>query len=268
MTTIFDGKNYALGKEKEIKSQVANLNKKGIKPKLATILVGDNPASRLYVSLKQKAGERVGIEVEVYKVNKIKTAIHILHLIKLLNDDPKIHGIMVQLPLPEKFKKDQAKIINQIAPHKDVDGMQENSTYLPATVKAVMTVLKEAKLTGNNKKILVIGAKGEVGRRLVLALKTKWWKIEEADIDTKNLTTLAQRVKCIISCTGQEGLIKANMVGENSVVIDVGAPKGDVDFNEVSKKARFITPVPGGVGPVTIVSLLENLVEAAYNTHK
>ncbi len=239
MTTIFDGRAYAAEKEKLLVEKIAKLERP---PKLVTILVGNDPASATYVDLKKKAGERVGIEVEIRVT---------LQSIESLNNDLAVDGIMIQLPIAEK------EYINKINPQKDVDGMREDSPFLPATVKAILAIMEEAKVT-KEMTIAVVGAKGEVGRRLfkVLEQSHKVIKLDKGD----DFIQLLQ-ADVIICATGIPGIITQNLVKESVILIDVGAPKPEVS-PEAAQKASFVTPVPGGVGPVTIVSLLENVVEA------
>ena len=245
MAIIFDGRTFAAKKEEELKEKVSTLRQRGIVPRLASILVGDDPASKLYVGLKKKAAERVGIEVEV---------IDSTDEIERLNKDEGVKGIMIQMPLPDGLEDRTESIINSINPDKDVDGLRSDSKFLHPTSKAVIDILKEAEgqLKVKPKSACVVGGRGMVGAPLVKELKRLGYELtekrEEADI--------------LVSCTGTPNLIEPDMVKKGAIVIDVGSPKGDVEFEDVSKKASFITPVPGGVGPVTISCLLENLISA------
>lgn len=275
---VFDGKKFAKDKETLLLNKVKQLRKHGITPKLAAILVGDDPASKIYVSIKQKTAERIGIALQLIEL-KQSTAQRLLHLIKELNVDDAVHGIMVQLPLPGELNKSHAKdlILNTIALEKDVDGLrQDNSShasdklvYMPAVVKAILYSIEVAQKLGfaprnlKKAKICVVGASGVVGKRLVGVMGELGGTVVKTDVKTKDLSSKTQKAEILISATGVSGLIKGNMVKPGSVVIDVGAPNGDVDFESVSKVSSFITPVPGGIGPVTVVSLIGNVVEAA-----
>ncbi len=266
---IFDGKKFANGREAILLNKVRKLRLDGVTPKLVAILVGNDPASRIYVGLKQKAAERVGITLHLIKLKQV-SAQKLLHLIKELNTNNSVHGIMVQLPLPGKLDVSEIRttVLDSIAAEKDVDGLRTKSTFVPAAVKAVLYSIKEAQKLGcvqkdfNGIKICVVGATGMIGRPLVEILKAKGAEIIPANTKTKDLRTETRKGDVLISATGVFGIIKGNMVKPGAVVIDVGAPKGDVDFASVNKVASFITPVPGGIGPVTVVSLLENVVEA------
>lgn len=261
MAIIFDGKAFASQKEKDLKMKVSSLRLQGIIPHLSSILIGSDPASRIYVNLKKKAAERIGAELDIYYLNENTKISEILQLINSLNNDEDIQGIMVQLPLPDSLKPAKYEIINSIFLDKDVDGLRTDSKFLHPTSKAVIEILNEAKrrlrleLKNESCKAAVVGETGMVGVPLVKELKKLGYEL----INERN------KADVLISCTGKPKLIEESMVKEGAIVIDVGSPKGDVDFNSVSKKAGFITPVPGGVGPVTISCLLENLILACYN---
>lgn len=269
MSIIFDGRKFAkkiqVGLAKEVKWQKS----KGITPKLVTFVDLDNKASSVYTQIKKKVAEDIGIEVEVYRINKLRGQAPLIQSIKLLNDDTSIHGIMIQLPLPLSWRKSKStdKIIENIDKKKDVDGLRKNSPFLPATIKAIKSIMDEAGVIKTDG-ILVVGSKGEVGRRLVNFLSHAGYSVVGVDKNTKNLGEVTSKADVLITATGEKNLITAAMVKPHAVVIDVGYPEGDVDFNLVSKKTRFITPVPGGVGPVTVVSLMQNLVEAAGRVAK
>lgn len=250
MTIIFDGREYASEKEKSLGIRVLGLKSRGVYPKLASIIIGDDPASVLYVNLKKKAAERIGAELDIYKFREKTSRGEVIALINTLNDDKNVSGIMVQLPLPEKIQMLKMQIINSIDPQKDVDGLRGNSLYLHPTAKAVMQAIEKSKT--NLKNVYIFGEKGMVGSSLVKELKKQNYKFA---FDSRDADIL-------ISATGHPGLVTADMVKSGAVVIDVGSPIGDVDFESVSKKAGFITPVPGGIGPVTISCLLENLISA------
>lgn len=252
MTIIFDGKKFAQEKEEELKAKVAKLK---TKPKLVSILVGKNPASVLYTNLKQKAAQRVGINFEIKNLPPTISAIELTKIISDLNNDEKVNGIMVQLPLPSTLKQKTDFIVNHIDKNKDVDGLTKNSPFMPATTKAVIRIIPNRELN----RVVVVGSKGMVGKSVIKELKNLKYNVVGVDQDEKDLKSKTQTADLLISATGVPNLIKPDMVSEDVAIIDVGSPTGDVDPS-ASLRASFYTPVPGGVGPVTIVSLLENLI--------
>ncbi len=257
MAIIFDGRDFARSKEEKLKKDIFHLKEKGITPKMVSILVGEDPASVLYVNLKRKAAERIGAILEVKRFGSEVEKGKLMDEIKSLNKNKLVHGIMVQLPLPGGLRAHTKEILETIDSNKDVDGLKEKGFFLHATAKAIVQIIKLAN-ADISKKVCVIGTEGMVGRSLVRELRRLGYPMEEK----------SQNADILITATGKAGLIKGDMVKAGAVVIDVGSPKGDVDFESVSKKAAFITPVPGGVGPVTIVSLLDNLLIAAKNLLK
>lgn len=265
MTTIFDGKRFAWKLEGQLRTQVAKLIKLGIRPKLVSLLVGSDPASVLYTNLKKHKAESVGIQMAV-RSGKWKTDKEIIEEIEILNKNVSVHGIMVQLPLPDALKADTQAILNAIAPKKDVDGLGQESHFVQATVRAVLVILVEAQAIPKKHSVVVVGADGMVGKGIFHQLTLKGFTVHGVDVENHTPAPITQNADVLISATGHPALIKANMVKDGAIVIDVGSPKGDVDFLPVSRKTSFITPVPGGVGPVTIVSLLENLVQAAKSS--
>lgn len=257
MAIVFDGRAYAAKKILKLDKEVALLKNRGINPKLASILIGEDPASELYVSLKKKRAESIGAEMDVYYLKEKELLETILALIDSLNSDPTVYGIMVQLPLPSNFSLgDKEEIINLIKKEKDVDGLREDSPFVHPTAMAVLQVIEEARLRLTSarqaKTICVVGKTGMVGSALLREIKNTNYKLVENSEDADIL----------VSATGSPNIIKANMVKKGAIVIDVGSPKGDVDSG-VSKVARFMTPVPGGIGPITISCLLENLIVTA-----
>lgn len=263
-TTVFDGKAYARKKEDELFHKIEKLSKR---PTMATIIVGVDPASKLYVRLKKEAAERIGAQMDVYEFPKEISREELLLRINHLNSDKTLDGIMIQLPLPDHLKDETEHIVHHISKEKDVDGLRDDSPFMPATVRAVISILDEAKKKINiaeDAYVVVVGAKGEVGSKLVEVLSRSDYEVggltRDIDEETFMKETLSARV--IISATGSPGIITKDHIREGTIVIDVGSPKGDVEFSEVKTKAGFITPVPGGVGPVTVLSLLENLVES------
>jgi methylenetetrahydrofolate dehydrogenase (NADP+)/methenyltetrahydrofolate cyclohydrolase len=270
MTRIFDGKSFVKQKEDNLRKRAEDLSGLGVTPKLVSIIVGDNPASILYVNLKKKAAERIGAEVEIKKFNEDVNFDLLIQEIRRLNSDKSVHGIMIQLPLPEKFsRKERDSIIDTISEEKDVDGLRKNSKFTPPTAKAVLYILSISEEYSHFGKypvvISIVGAKGFIGGQIVKALQDLHlgsYKIIAVDRKTPNYEQILQNSDVLISVTGSPGIIGKNEIKKGATVIDVGSPKGDVKTDEVLGKAAFISPVPGGVGPVTIVCLLENLVEA------
>lgn len=276
---FFDGKKIAAGKERELKKEVERLRRKGITPGLVSIVVGDVGGGKFYQSLKKKAAQRIGAEIKIISLNPSVSLGEIKAKIEKYNSDVKVHGVMVQLPLPGNLKLKTKDLINAIDPQKDVDGLREDSQFLTPVVKAVLAALIEASYVLSSEsvqlktglKIVVVGAKGFEGAKITRVLKEMGYKVEGVDVATKNIKLrpeddrpLAEKTKnadILISVTGSPGLIRPEMVKEGVAVIDIGSPKGDVD-KAAYKKAVFVSPVPGGIGPVTISSLLENLVEA------
>lgn len=260
---VFDGKKFA-------KRNLESLPKDKGKT-LVSILVGNDKASEIYTKLKQKAAKSVGCKMEVRRFNENVDVTSIIRIIEVLNKDESVDGIMVQLPLPGKIQNLKHKIQNSINREKDVDGMREDSDFVPATVKAVISIIQEslqfdgqARINKSKDKIVVVGGEGSVGKALIANLRMyELTNVRGVDIETQNLKSKIQNADVVISATGVPNLIKGDMVKDGVVVIDVGAPKGDVEFESVSKKAKFITPVPGGVGPVTVACLMENLVVGA-----
>lgn len=267
---IFDGREFASAKQNELAEKVSVLKKKGITPKLVSIIVGENPVSVLYVGLKKKAAERIRCKMLIIRCKKEITKQELIKKIQNFSSDSKIHGIMVQLPLPANFsKEDRDEILETIDSKKDVDGLRKESKFVTPVVKAVLYALEEGMKTilplrVRPCKVVVVGATGFEGRRIYRVLDSdKRFVIEGADSGTKDLGQKTKNAYVIISATGVAGLIKKNMIKDGSIIIDVGSPKGDIERN-VYERAGFVTPVPGGIGPMTISCLLENLVEASF----
>lgn len=272
MTLIFDGKAVAQKRLEALVEEVEKLNKNGINPKLVTIYVGNDPASKLFLSLKKTAANEVGAELEIKNFDEQTTTHEIISLIQTLNSDKNVHGIMVQLPLPDKFGKDERdQILKTIAPDKDVDGMLEDSPYLTPVVKAILLALQEAiKLNLDNtpEKVAVVGAKGFVGSRVMRVLEEMEYDAVGLGRNTENWQQKIKEADVVISVTGEEKIINEGMIKKGVIVIDVGSPKPDVDKESVKGKAAFLSPVPGGVGPLTVVLLIENLIESARGGEK
>lgn len=267
MAIIFDGKEYAEKKKLLLQNQADKAREMGVIPHLATIVVGDNPASILYTNLKKKFIESLGCQVDIYNLPENINLKDIELLIKTLNEDETVHGIMVQLPLPNSIVNLKSSILNLISKDKDIDGLRDDSNFLHPTSKAVMEVLAmaiyETKIDVMT--VCVVGASGMVGKPLVKEFKKLGYMVLEADKDTENLKSLTLQADAVVSATGSMNLISSDMVNDETIIIDVGSPYADVQ-KEIVEKASFITPVPNGVGPVTITCLAENLILAASST--
>ena len=285
--SIIDGKQVASDIRKELKQEVADLKAKGITPGLAVILVGDNPASKSYVTAKEKACAEVGIMSDDNRLPANTTEEELLTLIDKLNKRDDIHGILVQLPLPKHI--DENKVIMAIAPEKDVDGFHpvnvgrlviEQQAFLPCTPHGIIQLLQRSGVQLDGSHVVIVGRSNIVGKPLLNLLIQKASSgnatVTLCHTHTRNLASYTRQADILIAAAGHPNTITANMVREGAVVIDVGvnrvsapdSPKGyhlvgDVDFENVKEVASKITPVPGGVGPMTITMLLFNTVESA-----
>ncbi|MGP1564032.1 MAG: bifunctional methylenetetrahydrofolate dehydrogenase/methenyltetrahydrofolate cyclohydrolase FolD [Treponema sp.] len=285
---IIDGKSIAQSIREEIKIKTEALKTKGISPCLAVILVGSNPASVSYVTGKQKALAEVGMNDRSVRLPESTTEQELISLIQELNADKNVHGILVQLPLPQHI--DEEKIILAIDPAKDVDGFHPvnvgnlvigKKTFLPCTPHGIIVLLKRMNIETDGKSAVVIGRSNIVGKpaALLLARKDLNATVTICHSGTKNIADITRRADILIAAAGRANIVTADMVKEGAAVIDVGVNRipdaskksgfrlaGDVDFENVKEKAAFITPVPGGVGPMTIAMLMANTLEAAENT--
>jgi len=275
---IISGLEVSSKIKKELIIKVQSLNKNGIYPCLSTILVGDDPASTIYVRNKHRPCSEVGIET---KDNKIDSSIEekkLIELITSLNEDPSIHGILMQLPLPPHIN--QFNVINAINPKKDVDGLtyynaglllNKRATLIPCTPLGVMELLKYYNIELKGKDVVIVNRSILVGKPIALLLLDKDATVMIFHSHTKNINEKVRNADIVITAVGNRKLftLREESVKEGVVVIDIGITrengkiKGDVDFENVSKKASWITPVPGGVGPMTIAMLLKNTVIAA-----
>lgn len=275
--TILDGKALSDKSKQQLKNEVETLKQKGLTPGLAVILVGLDPASQTYVNSKEKACEAIGIYSKKITMNEDISEEKLLETIKELNEDESIHGILVQLPLPKHI--DSAKVLEAIIPQKDVDGFHEynvgklvtgNETFVPCTPLGVMKILEEYGINPVGLDACVVGRSNIVGKPMMNLLLNAGATVTITHSKTKDLKAHTLRADLLVVGIGRPNFITADMVKEGAVVIDVGINRlesgkltGDVDFDGVSKKASFITPVPGGVGPMTIAMLLHNTVRAA-----
>lgn len=276
--TLLDGKMLSQRVKDEIKAQTSELRASGVEPALAVILVGDDAPSHTYVNNKVKACEQCGVKSFVYKLAQNTTQSELLALINTLNFDDSVDGILVQLPLPKHI--DKAVILEAISVHKDVDGFHPfnvgllntgfEGALLPCTPLGVVRLLKAYDINVEGLNAVIIGASNIVGRPMATMLLNLGATVSICHIKTKDLSLYTRQADLIVVAAGCANLLKADMVKEGVIVVDVGINRlengklvGDVDFENVSKKASFISPVPGGVGPMTIAMLLENTLKAA-----
>lgn len=263
---LIDGKSLRDRILLELKEKVAKLSKK---PKLAIVLVGDDEASLKYIKQKQKAAAEIGAEAILINLSELASQKELEGKITELGEDKSVTGLIVQLPLPKSI--DTSLILKKIDPKKDVDGLTANSLFKSATPLGIMEILHDYKVTIAGKTAVVIGQSNLVGKPLSVMLEEEGAQVIRIDINTPQpIDHLVQQGDIVVSAVGKISLVTAEMVKPGAVVIDVGTNKdpetgkliGDVDFEEVSKKASLITPVPGGVGPMTVAMLLTNLVNA------
>ena len=281
MATIIDGKELSKKLKEQMKDRVAQMRQQGIVPKLVVVQVGNNSASEVYVRNKHKACGEVGIESEVIKMPEETTQQELLDVVKGLNEDRTVDGILVQLPLPGQIN--EKVVLRSILPEKDVDGFHPvnvgllsigDDCYAPATPSGIIAMFKEYGIEIAGKHCVIIGRSNIVGKPMAALLLRHNATVTVCHSKTQNLSELTRQADIVIVATGHRHTLTADMVKEGAVVIDVGMNRnelgklcGDVDFEEVKEKASFITPVPGGVGPMTITELLENTILAAQRHH-
>lgn len=278
MAEIIDGKLVSAELRTKIKTDVSEfIASTGITPALAVILVGDDPASAVYVRNKHKACLDAGIRSIEIKLPASTDEATLLNKIRELNADTSVHGILVQLPLPEHISEE--KVINSILPEKDVDAFHPSNVgkivigkydFLPCTPAGIISLLDYYKVEVQGKRCVVIGRSNIVGKPMALLLLERNGTVTVAHSKTRDLPALAREADILVVAVGRPHFVGADMVKDGAVVIDVGINRlpdgrlvGDVDFDSVSKKASLITPVPGGVGPMTITTLLKNTLKAA-----
>ena len=277
MAQIIDGKKISAAVKAEVAAGVAALKERGIETGLAVVLVGDDPASRVYVNNKKKACALCGIRSFEYTLPAETKEEELLALVGQLNADPAVNGILVKLPLQPQI--DEQKVIAAIAPEKDVDAFTEGNVgrimigdyhFLPCTPAGCMTLIDSTGVSVDGKNCVVVGRSNIVGKPMAMLLLHRNGTVTICHSHTKNLAEICSQADILVSAVGKAGFITAPMVKEGAVVIDVGMNRnaegklcGDVDFEAVEKKAGFITPVPGGVGPITIAMLMRNTLTAA-----
>lgn len=275
---LIDGKLLAQGIRERIGKEVADLvARTGVRPGLAAILVGDDPASKLYVKNKQKACDSAGIYVDEHKLPAATTQRELLGLIDKVNLDPKVNGILVQLPLPPQI--DSKVILNAVSPAKDADGfhpcnigrlVEGNPVFTPCTPKGVIRMIEETGVGIEGKRAVVVGRSNIVGKPAALLLLHRNATVTVCHSKTKDLGAVCREADILVVAIGRAHFITAEMVKEGAVVVDVGVNRlddgrfvGDVEFDAVREKASWISPVPGGVGPMTIAMLLDNTLQSA-----
>ena len=274
MAKIIDGKAVSAAVKEQVRDEIA---RDGIKAGLAVVIVGNDPASRVYVNNKKKACEFCGIQSFEYALPEETTMEQLLDLIDTLNSDENVNGILVQLPLPKQL--DEKEVIARISPEKDVDAFHEqnvgkimigNYSFLPCTPSGCMDLIHSTGVEVSGKECVVIGRSNIVGKPMAMLLLHENGTVTICHSRTKNLAEVCSRADILVAAVGKPNFVTADMVKEGAVVIDVGINRlpdgklcGDVKFDEVSEKAGWITPVPGGVGPMTIATLMKNTLTAA-----
>lgn len=276
---IIDGKMLAQQIRENLRLKIKNL---GLTPCLAVVLVGDNEASQIYVRNKRKAAEEIGMECEVHHLSAESSFEQVADLVQKLNTNPEVNGIIVQMPLPQHLNSD--KILRLIDERKDVDGFglhnagllmqNQPSAMIAATPKGVLAMLRSTGIQLTGKHAVIIGRSNIVGRPLAALLLNQDCTVTVVHTLTQNIAEITKQADILVAACGCPKLVKADWVKDGAVVIDVGINRidnhlcGDVDFDEVAPKAAFISPVPGGVGPMTIAMLLENTVETCEKQMK
>jgi methylenetetrahydrofolate dehydrogenase (NADP+)/methenyltetrahydrofolate cyclohydrolase len=277
MAELIDGKELAKKIRSELKQKVEVLKEKGINPKLAVIMVGNDPGSTVYVKNKSKACEKVGIEFEEYLYEEDLTEEELLKVIDKLNKDDSIHGILLQSPVPKSININNA--FKHISPEKDVDGFNPvnvgnlsigEDAFISCTPYGIIKMFEEYNIETEGKNAVILGRSNIVGKPMIQCMLAKNSTVTVCHSKTKNIDQITKNADILIAAIGKPKFVTKDMVKDGCVVIDVGINRnedgticGDVDFENVKEKASYITPVPGGVGPMTIAMLLNNLVKAA-----
>ncbi len=277
MAIIIDGKELAKKIRANLKIECEELKRKNINSKLAVIMVGEDPASKVYVRNKSRACEDVGIEYEEYLLDFKIAQKELIELIEKLNNDKTVNGILLQSPIPSNLDINEA--FKTISPEKDVDGFNpvnvgklvlNQDTFVSCTPYGIMKMFEEYNIDLTGKNVVILGRSNIVGKPLIHCCLNKNATVTSCHSKTQNLAQKAKEADILISAIGKANFVTADMVKENAVVIDVGINRldngkitGDVDFENVKEKASYITPVPGGVGPMTIAMLMNNVIKAA-----
>jgi len=278
MSKIIDGNKIAEGIREDLKKRVEKLKKRGIESTLAIVLVGDRPDCKIYAKSKQKACEEIGIKSNLHTFPEDIKQEKLINAIEDLNDDDSVHGIIVEMPLPKNLN--EKLILRAISPMKDVDGLNPitignisigNEFLAPATPKGIIKILEKMKIPVEGKEIVIVNNSNVVGKPLALMLTNRFATVTICHIKTKDLKPHTLKADILITAVGLPNLIREDMVKRGTVVIDAGIKRvnnkivGDVDFEKVKDVASYITPVPGGVGPITVTMVLENTLIAAEN---
>lgn len=277
MSVVINGKELAKKIKVNLKEEVNILKEKGIKPKLAVIMIGEDKASKVYIKNKSKACEETGIEYQEHLLDKSTTMEQLLELIEKLNNDNEIHGILLQSPIPKHLDINLA--FQKIAPEKDIDGFNPINVgkislgqdgFISCTPYGVTKLLEEYNINPEGANAVIIGRSNIVGKPMSQCLLNKNATVTVCHSKTKNLKDITKKADIIVAALGRPKFITEDMIKEGATVIDVGINRdengklvGDVDFENVSKKAGYISPVPGGVGPMTVAMLMNNVVKAA-----
>lgn len=270
---ILDGRAVANKRAAKVKETVKTLNDEGIIPHFCVINIGDDPASKIYVATKKRRAEKLGIKQDIYQMSAETTESEALELIAKLNKNPDINGVMVQLPVPKHINSDH--LIEAISPEKDVDALtsanigrlwQGTHFVLPATACGIIHLLEDYKINVEGKNAVIVGRSNIVGKPTAALLLEKNASVTILHSHSQNLAEFTRKADILVVAVGKANLITADMIKPGAIVIDVGMNRvdghlmGDVDFEKVKEKASFITPVPGGVGPLTVESLMEQVV--------
>ena len=274
MGQLLDGKHLANIRANVLQKQVLNLKKAGIQPQFCVINIGNDPSSKIYLKTKKRRADQIGIKQKLFQLSSNVTQKNLLELIDRLNNEKDVNGIMIQLPVPKQIILNEA--LAAIDPDKDVDCLtpanvgrlwQGNHFVEPATAHGILALLDYYHINLKGKNAVIIGRSSIVGKPLAALLLEKDATVSILHLKTKNLTEYTKKADILVSATGEHNLVTADMIKKNAVIIDVGISRfngkivGDVDFEHVAPIASFITPVPGGIGPLTVESLMEQVVQ-------
>ena len=282
MAVIIDGKKLAKTTRENLKIEGSNLKEKNIIPKLSVIMVGEDPASKIYVKTKSKACDEIGIKYEEHILNENITQKELIELIHKLNNDDSVNGILLQSPIPRHLDIDEA--FREISSEKDVDGFNpinvgklllNQDTFVSCTPYGIMKMFEEYNIELEGKNIVIIGRSNIVGKPLMACCLNKHATVTICHSKTKDLKEKTKNADILVAAIGKSNFVTSDMVKDNAVIIDVGINRGtdkkltgDVDFENVKEKASYITPVPGGVGPMTVAMLMNNVIKATINQNK
>ena len=274
MGQLLDGKHLANIRANVLQKQVLNLKKAGIQPQFCVINIGNDPSSKIYLKTKKRRADQIGIKQKLFQLPSNVTQKNLLELIDRLNNEKDVNGIMIQLPVPKQIILNEA--LAAIDPDKDVDCLtpanvgrlwQGDHFVEPATAHGILALLDYYHINLNGKNAVIIGRSSIVGKPLAALLLEKDATVSILHLKTKNLTEYTKKADILVSATGEHNLVTADMIKKNAVIIDVGISRfngkivGDVDFEHVAPIASFITPVPGGIGPLTVESLMEQVIQ-------